>query len=139
MVDGLMSDHSANLEPQAVSADQVAHIQSSLEKKLATIAKNMKIHFNFKGKPISYQNVFSNIGLLPGLAKRADQLALLCLGYGVGITLEDTDKSLLGQKVKFDAYTPEVLRLLYITDVIHELAKSSPSKDAVALDELLYD
>jgi intracellular multiplication protein IcmS len=50
-----------------------------------------------------------------------------------------SNKSLLGQKVKFDAYTPEVLRLLCITDVIHELAKSSPSKDAIPLDELLYD
>ena len=124
---------------KVTTAQQAADIQSSISKKLIAITKTLKLHFTFKGKPITYIDVFSEIGLLPGLAKRADQLSLLCLGYGIGISLEDTDKSLLGQKIKFDAYTPEVLRLLCITDVIHELAKSSPSKDAIPLDELLYD
>lgn len=126
-------------DKKTTTEQQAADIQSLLSKKLSAITKSMKLHFTFKGKPISYADVFSEIGLLPGLAKRADQLSLLCLGYGIGITFEDIDKSLLGQKVKFDIYTPEVLRLLCITDVIHELAKSSPSKDAVPLDELLYD
>jgi intracellular multiplication protein IcmS len=136
MVDGLMT---TKTNKQPTTDQQAADIQSLLSKKLSAVTKSMKLHFTFKGKPINYDDIFSEIGLLPGLAKRADQLSLLCLGYGIGITLEDTDKSLLGQKVKFDAYTPEVLRLLCITDVIHELAKSSPSKDAIPLDELLYD
>jgi len=110
-----------------------------ISKKLATIAKNMKLSFTFKGKPISYEEVFSDTGLLPGLAKRADQLASLCLGYGLGVTFEDSDKTLLGKKVKFDQYTPEVLRLLCFTDVFYEISKSSPSKEAVSLDELMYD
>ena len=139
MVDGLIMATEKKTSSKITTDQQAADIQSLLSKKLASITKNMKLHFTFKGKPISYADIFSEIGLLPGLAKRADQLSLLCLGYGIGITLEDTDKSLLGQKVKFDAYTPEVLRLLCITDVLHELAKSSPSKDAIPLDELLYD
>lgn len=92
-----------------------------------------------KGRHLAYSEMFSDTGLLPGLTKRADQLASLCLGYGLGATYEDTENSLLGVKVKFDEFTPDVLRLFCILDVIYELVKNSPSKDAVSLDELMYD
>ena len=75
----------------------------------------------------------------PVLTKRANQLASLCLGYGLGATFEETEGALLGNKVIFDDFTPDVLRLLCITDVINELIKTSPNRDIVALDELQYD
>jgi intracellular multiplication protein IcmS len=110
-----------------------------IAKQLAAIAASMKVRFTFSEKPISYDEVFSTTGLLPGLARRADQLSSLCLGYGIGATFDDAEKALLGIQVKFDEVTPSVLRLLCLTDVMMELIKSAGSKDAVSLDELMYD
>lgn len=111
----------------------------SLEKKLVTIAAQMRVNFTLKGSILAPKELFSAKGLLPGLAKRADQLAQLCLGYGLGVTYEDAEDALMGSKVNFDEFTPEALRLLCITDVLYELVKSSPTRDEVPLDELMYD
>ena len=111
----------------------------NLEKKLTAIAKQMKVNFTLKSSVIIYKEIFSDTGLLPGLTKRADQLAQLCLGYGLGATYEDVEGALLGVKVNFDEFTPELLRLLCILDVLNELVKMSPTRGEVALDELMYD
>lgn len=111
----------------------------NLSKKLESVAKLMGVHFTLKGRPVSYSEVFSDTGLLPGLSKRADQLASLCLGYGLGATYEDVEKSLLGVRVIFDEFTPDLLRLFCLTDVMNEMVKTSPSKESVSLDELMYD
>ena len=55
-----------------------------LGKKLVAIAKKLRVNFTFKDRPIALEEVFSETGLLPGLTKRANQLASLCLGYGLG-------------------------------------------------------
>jgi intracellular multiplication protein IcmS len=112
---------------------------ANLAKQLESLVVTMGISFSLHGNPISYAEVFSNIGLLPAMARRADQLCSLCLGYGIGATFEEEEGSLLGLKVTFDDITPNVLRYLCIADVLHELVKSSASKEVIALDELLYD
>lgn len=114
-------------------------MSDNLANKLTAMTKQIGANFTLKGRPINYNEIFADTGLLPGFTKRADQLASLCLGYGLGATYDDTEKSLLGVKVTFDDFTPDVLRLFCILDVICELVKSSPSKDAVSLDELMYD
>lgn len=111
----------------------------NLEKKLTAIAKNMNVIFTLKGSHANFKEIFSDTGLLPGLTKRADQLAQLCLGYGLGATYEDAEGALLGVRVIFDEFTPEILRLLCLLDVLTELVKKSPTRGEVALDELLYD
>lgn len=103
------------------------------------MTKQLGANFTLKGRVLTYQEMFSDTGLLPGLTKRADQLASLCLGYGLGASYEDTKESLLGAKVIFDEFTPDILRLFCILDVIAELVKNSASRDAVPLDELMYD
>ncbi len=110
-----------------------------LNKKLCNLAKTLKVNFTLHDKPISHEEVFSDTGLLPALAKRADQLCSLCLGYGIGVTFSDVEKTLLGVKVQFDEITPNVLRLLCLYDVLFEIIKLSSSKDKVSLDELMYD
>lgn len=110
-----------------------------LAAKLTNIAKKMGYNYTLKGRPLAYSEVFSDTGLLPGLAKRADQLASLCLGYGLGASYEDVEESLLGAKVTFDEFTPDVLRLFCITDVLYEMAKMSSDPNMVSLDELMYD
>lgn len=124
----------ANLE----NKDNIGYVMN-LSKKLCSIAKAMNARFTLYGKPITYEEVFSEVGLLPALSRRADQLCSLCLGYGIGITFTDVDKSLLGIKVQFDEVTPNVLRLFCICDVISELMRVAPSRDQTPLDELMYD
>jgi intracellular multiplication protein IcmS len=110
-----------------------------LTKKLCAIAKKMNANFTFNDRPMTYQEVFAETGLLPALARRADQLCSLCLGYGIGVSFDEAEKSMLGVKVSFDDVTPNILRLLCIADVISELMNSASSRDRTPLDELMYD
>ena len=86
---------------------------NELQLRLIGIVKQSKKTFTLKGAPLSYEDMFAETGILPGLAKRADQLCSLCLGYGLGIKVEDDDNGLLGVRVKFDEYTPD-LSLIHI-------------------------
>lgn len=110
-----------------------------LSAQLAALATELKVKFTYNGKNMSYEEVFSPMGLLPAMAKRADQLSSLCLGYGIGVTFDEVEKSVLGTEVKFDEATPAALRLMCLTDVLHELIKASANKEIVSLDELMYD
>lgn len=106
---------------------------------MCMIAKTLNAKFYLKERFVSYEEVFSETGLLPAISKRADQLATLCLGYGLGVSFDEAEKSLLGVKAVFDDVTPDVLRLMCITDVVADLIRSGPSKDKTPLDELMYD
>lgn len=112
---------------------------ADISQELIKIAKTMRVNFTLKDRGITYEEVFKDMGLLPAIARRADQLCSLCLGYGIGISFDEAEKSLLGVKVVFDDVTPNVLRFMCITDVLHELVNSAPSKDLTPLDELMYD
>lgn len=95
--------------------------------------------FSLNGRAMTMEEVFSPTGLLPGIARRADQLSSLCLGYGIGVTFEEAEGSSLGVKVLFDDITPNVLRLLCMIDVLNELMKGTPRNDMTPLDQLMYD
>ena len=107
--------------------------------KLSNIARALNANFTLNQRPISDEEVFSVTGLLPAITRRADQLCTLCLGYGLGATFEEADKSLLGVKVIFDEVTPNVLRYMCITDTLCELMHTGPSLSLTPLDELMYD
>src|SRR5436190_22362283 len=100
-------------------------------------ARLMNAQFSLNGRPMTMEEVFAPTGLLPAIARRADQLSSLCLGYGIGITFEEAEGSVLGVKVNFDDITPNVLRMLTIADVINELIQSTPSGDMSPLDQLM--
>jgi len=114
-------------------------MERDLAKCLAMIATTMGAKFYLNSRFLTYDEVFSETGMLPGLAKRADQLCSLCLGYGLGVRFQDAEKALMGQQVIFDEVTPISLRLLCITDVLSELIQGGPSKDYTPMDELMYD
>lgn len=112
---------------------------ATIAEMMTLVIKTMGVGFTLNGKPMSPAEVFSDIGLMPAIARRADQLCSLCLGYGIGVSFEDEKGAILGSKVKFDDVTPDILRLTCITDVICELVKAAPSKEVTPLDELMYD
>lgn len=110
-----------------------------IAEQLKKVARAMNVNFSLKGRPLTLDEVFSATGLLPGIARRADQLCSLCLGYGIGVTFEENKEALLGTKVSFDEITPDILRLLCMTDVLHELSLSTGRGQLTALDQLMYD
>lgn len=106
---------------------------------LSRVMKKLGISFTIKGRPATYTEIFSDASLMPAIARRADQLCSLCLGYGIGVTFEDAPSNMTGLSVKFDTISPDAVRYLCLIDVLTELAKASPDKRATSLDELLYD
>lgn len=110
-----------------------------LKGKLAIIARQLGANFTLHDRLLSLDEVFSEVGLLPALCKRADQLCSLCMGYGIGVSFEEVEKSQLGIRVAFDEATPGALRLMFLTDVLSELIHTSPSRDLVPLDDLMLD
>ena len=112
---------------------------TNISQQLASIAMTLGANFSLHSGPISYNDVFSETGLLPAIARRADQLCSLCLGYGIGVTFEEAPGTVLGVKVVFDDVTPNILRFLCITDVLSELIYMGPKQGAIPLDELMYD
>ena len=114
-------------------------MEKSISKCMELIATRMNAKFYLNDRFIGYEEVFSVTGLLPAIAKRADQLCSLCLGYGLGVTFSDSEGSLLGSTVVFDEVTPNSLRILCFVDVVNELIQGGPSRDYTPLDELMYD
>lgn len=114
-------------------------METDLRKSMGLIAAGMHAKFYLNDRFISFDEVFSYTGLLPAIARRADQLCSLCLGYGLGLSFNDAEGALLGTEVVFDEVTPNVLRLLCMTDVLNELIRGGPSSDYTPMDELLYD
>lgn len=114
-------------------------MQVEISKALSIITTTLNAKFYLNEHFVSYEEVFSHTGLLPAIAKRADQLCALCLGYGLGLSFEEADDALLGTRVIFDDVTPNALRLICMTDIIQELINGGPNKDHTPLDELMYD
>ena len=110
-----------------------------ISQQMIKIARTMNAQFSLNGRPLTMEEVFSYTGLLPGIARRADQLSSLCLGYGIGATFEEEEGSALGIKVIFDDITPNALRLLCMIDVLNELMKVVPRGEVVPMDQLMYD
>lgn len=110
-----------------------------ISEQMIKVARLMGGNYSLNGRPLTMEEVFSTSGLLAGMARRADQLSSLCLGYGIGVTFEEVEGSPLGVKVIFDDITPNVLRLLCLIDVLNELMRGTPRGDVVALDQLMYD
>jgi len=111
----------------------------NISEQLAKVAKTMGTRFSLNGRPMTIDEVLSPTGLLPAIARRADQLCSLCLGYGIGVTFEEVEGSVLGIKANFDEITPNILRMLCLTDVLHELVQSTPTGEMTPLDQLMYD
>lgn len=114
-------------------------MSADIAKKMGIIAKIMGAKFYLNDRFLSYDEVFLDTGFLPAIAKRADQLCSLCLGYGIGVSFEEAEKAMTGTRVIFDEVTPNALRLMCMMDVVAELMKASGDPSRTSLDELMYD
>lgn len=110
-----------------------------ISQQMIKAARLLNGQYSLNGRPMTMDEVFAPTGLLPGIARRADQLSSLCLGYGIGVTFEEAEGSALGVKVIFDDITPNVLRLLCMIDVLNELMKGTMRGEMTSLDQLMYD
>lgn len=110
-----------------------------VSEQLGKIARLMNARFVLNGRPMTIDEVLAPTALLPAIARRADQLSSLCLGYGIGATFEEAEGTTLGVRVIFDDITPNLLRLLCMTDVLNELIQATPRGDMTPLDQLMYD
>lgn len=106
---------------------------------IGNIARVLRCNFTLRDQPIAIEQVFTETGLLPAILRRADQLCSFCLGYGLGVSFEESQGAMLGVRVKFDDATPNSLRLLCVADVLIELMQHAPSRDVTPLDDLMYD
>ena len=113
--------------------------QDLIVTKIMAIAKAMNCKFTVKNEEISIEKAFSAVGLLPAIMRRADQLCSFCMGYGLGVTFDRADNSMLGVAVQFDNKIPISLRLLCFTDSILEIVHTSSSSQLVALDRLMEE
>jgi intracellular multiplication protein IcmS len=114
-------------------------MKKDVSEMLVAIAKEMNAKFYLLGKMISAEEVFAPTGLLPAFAKRAEDRCLFCVGFGLGISMKDSEQGILNAEVVFDEATPMGLRLAFITDVLCEMIDSSPTNDYTPLDELLKE
>ncbi len=112
---------------------------ADITKELVTIIKALGVRFTLNGTAMTVEEVLKEDSMLPAIAKRADQLASLCLGYGIGVTFEDKKEAKLGTRAKFDDVTPNILRYLCILDVVSELSRNKDGQGNTPLDELMYD
>lgn len=112
---------------------------NNITKNLTKIAEKMGLKFSLRSQAVSHAETFSPTGALPAIAKRADQLSSLCLGYGIGANFTEEQGTLVGKRVTFDDSTPDALRLLCMLDVLFELKKNTSSSGLTPLDELVFD
>ena len=114
-------------------------VSKIISEKMCDVAKVLQCNFTVKDQKIEYEKVFSDMGLLPAIMRRADQLCSFCLGYGLGVKFEESQGAMLGVTVKFDEATPISLRLLCAADVLIEIMQQAPSRETTPLDDLMYD
>lgn len=95
--------------------------------------------YAIKSRSLTYEEVFSPTGFLPVIAKRANKLAMICFGYGIGATFEKESKSSCGYKVVFDNDVPRSFCMICVADVICELVTMSTVGGRIMLDELYYE
>lgn len=114
---------------------------SDLSKQLIAFCKELGARFSINERTLTLDQVFDPAGALPLIARSANEISMVCLDYGIGVTIESVEGTMFGLKASFDETTPRALRLLFLIDIIQELIKGSAGnpKGLTSLDCLLYD
>ena len=113
-------------------------MSEKITKTMIKIAKATKAIYTFRDRELDYGEVFSTAGLFAGMVKRADSLSQLCMGYGLNVSFDTTQQSVLGFKVDFKGDHLNGIEMAFLFDVMEELRKGSIS-GKVSLNDLLYE
>lgn len=104
-----------------------------------TYSRQKSLKFTLRARDVTAEEVFSPLGLLPALAKRAEQNAKMCLGHALALELPSQEKTTLGYTLKLNEEGPNFDLLLFMFDAFEELLRNNKDPKKVALDELLYE
>ncbi len=102
------------------------------------VASQLGMVFHLYKADLSFEDVFSFTGMFPMIVKRANAKCLETLGYGIGVSFNETDGATLGYSVVFDTVTPPVLKLVYLYDTLLELKANENKDKKIVLDDLLF-
>ena len=102
------------------------------------VSKQIGWKFRLKGQQIAPEEVFAANGLLPGIAKRANQVAMLCIGSTIGAEISALKESTLGKTVSFPNDEITADNMLFIIDQIYEMGRAGDGV-TISLDDLMYD
>ena len=96
--------------------------------------------FALRSKLIEADEVFSEVGLMPALLKRSDQLCMLCFGVTSGAVYAEEEKSILGTRVSIQSAAESLPMGVYacMLDTMLEIARGERN-GRIDMDELLYD
>ena len=103
------------------------------------VSAEIGVTYVLRSQDLMYEEAFSDRGLLPAVAQRANMLAKAMYGSDIGVEFLEDAGGTLGKKVVFSQVDNVFLRLMCVIDVLSELAQSADAKGKVSLDELLYD
>lgn len=111
-----------------------------MTKHCIALAKTLEAQYTLRDRDLTHEEIFAEYGLLPALAKRAEQVSTLVMGYGLGASYEENPKSTLGTVVNFDDLTPDAIRMIYFAYVMKNIqAQATQASGKTVLDELLLD
>ena len=103
-------------------------------------ANTKGVSFLYKQKPLSYEEVFAEFGVLPGILKRANKMSSICLGSTLGGVFPKEERSYLGYKVSISELSfPIPVVMLFIIDVLEAVIGEAGSGTKVVLDEFSYE
>ena len=105
-----------------------------------SVASKRGLKFALRSKLVDVDEVFSDVGLLPALLKRADQLCMLCFGVSSGALYSEDEKSILGTRVRIEDHVESLPMGVYacMLDTMLEIARGERN-GRIDMDELLYD
>lgn len=113
---------------------------SSLSQACIAYAKAKDVSFVYKQKPLSYEEVFADFGILPGMLKRANKVSSVCLGSSLGGTFPKEERSYLGYKVELHSLAFSLpIVMLFIVDVLEAVIGGAGPGGKVVLDEFSYE
>jgi len=99
--------------------------------------KTVNIKFEYHDAIFNIEESISSTGFLPALAKRAESFLKVYCKKGIGITIEEAIKTILGVRVIFNSDVSWIIRFTSILYAILDLSYSISGH--IKLDELLYD
>ena len=101
-------------------------------------AFSLKSNSGAQSSMITAEAAFAANGVLPAIAKRAEQICSMALGTELGATYKKCTKSPISREVSFNSGPLNSARIMIIADILLETIRFGGS-EVISLDEFLYE